>query len=290
MEGFLGMATVQDLIESPSGSFLLFCEEIAKGAPGMVRLLGDWLANRGSAEKNPAIRRFVLGHEHRVIDTLTMADIKAATEWSRAEIPKRHALGESRGTAPHRWLDDFDTPWTFNYQFHGLLDKMKKIPTWEEYENWFFSQGASTYYVPAVEALKRRHPSPNKADFTQFLACLRWRVGCAYYSFLREMHLYTTLRVVYGLPMRYHVLADSQMRIDMWCHNYLLAVCVENKDYRAEQGGRKQRLEDIVRGTRFQVIPVTLGKPTGFGRPHLVSPAEIKRVAEQIRLSTQKAA
>lgn len=272
-------ASAQGLMERPSESFAKFCEELVRGAPSLLRLLEEWLANRGSIQKNPGVHRFVLRHAHEALDRLTLKDVERATNWPRSEIPRRHALGEARGTSPHRWLDDFDTPWTFNYQFHGLLDRLGYIPNWEEYSAWFFKDGAPTYYTPVLAEFQRRNLQFSKQDLDVFHNCLRWRVGCAYYSFLREIHLYTELRLRHGLPMRYHVLADSQMRIDMWCHNCLLAVCVENATYRTEQGGRKQRLEDIAQGTRFRVIPVTLGKPTGFGRPHLVSAQEIARVA-----------
>ena len=268
----------------PCDEFIRFRQELLQAGQGI--LMSDyrtWLNGRGSQSRNPDIHAFVHGISHVALDRITLPELRAAVSWGRMDREERHALGDSRGTAPHRWVDDFDTPWTFNYMLHDQMESIGRIPYWQEFKENFSGNGRARYYDPICREYRRRFPERADGQHAEFSSAMRWRVGCGYYSFLRELHLYTQLRLTHGLPMRYHVLADAQMKVDMWCGRSLLAVYVENDRFRAGEEGRKRFLSRVAQGSGFSTIEVRLGKPTTFGLPHLVTDAEIARVAAKIR-------
>jgi len=283
--------------EAPSAAFLAMRRELlappadpgrgGDGPPGLMPEYTAWLRGRGCPRSNPAIHRLVHGLPHERLDLLGWEEVRAAVSWPAADVGERHALGAVRGVGEHRWVEDFDTPWTFAYQLHGLMESLGRVPWWPDYRDWLRGPGRGTYLGPATAAFRAREPRADADRRRSFADALRWRVGCGYYSFLRELHLYTSLRVRHGLPMRYHVFADAQLRVDMWCGPTLVSVYVENARFRAGEEGRKRLLRRVCGGGGFRFCEVRLPRAVVFGRPHLVPEAEIARVARELRANLE---
>ncbi len=110
---------------------------------------------------------------------------------------------------------------------------------------------------------------------------VRWRVGNAYYSFLREIYTVVRLRAM-GIDLRVQPLADALFRVDAWVGRKVVSLRVGNKKFRqGESAGRKTRPEQLLADVlpRFEFSAIELSPATKVGRVHLPSAEHIHQAA-----------
>jgi hypothetical protein len=197
-----------------------------------------------------------------------------------------HALGDVKRrdgeavSAIVDWHPDF----AFTHVFHVCTEQMGKLPTYQEFRDysWNTPLGLKMIGNPAREKLSEVAFS----EIPEWLAraAVRWRIGNAYYSFLREVYTVVELRSR-GVDLRVHPLADALFRVDAWTRSRALSLLVGNKKFRqGETSGRKktpqQLLADVDPPFEFSVIE--LKAATVFGSVHLPSRDLLDRAAAQL--------
>jgi len=229
-----------------------------------------------------AVHEFVGGFSHRALYALSVADVEAACR--RTE----HALGDvSKGwleaQPDYRAARDFDTPFAMQHLFHAFLERRGRLPLWQDVMP-FLEREVPEYYVgPFREATGyASSPPPRRAVLDKGI---RWRLGCAYYSFLREADVLVRLRRAHGVDARYHLLADVTFRVDLWVGNVIVSLFVSNGDFRTAQGGgRKTPVMRVFRdgADRFSFVDMPRPKPRKFGVVDLVPVEEVAALARRI--------
>lgn len=257
---------------------------VARGGARARESLSDWLAR---ADRNPAylpVRKWVTGHAHGALFGLGLDEVWAVTRHPDDAIRTGHALGDLRWRAEYKAADNFNTPWALQYLLHGLMEKLGRLPRWEDFRAFLKGDEARHCHFGPFE--RRFLADADPATARLLLEGYRWRVGNAYYSFLREVDLMTRLRLEHGLDVRYHVLADAQFKVDFWVGNVLVAVFIKNPRFREGAAGRKDRVEDLMDVSAFRTLALELEAPTTKGRAALVPPHEVARAAAAIRAAS----
>ncbi len=228
----------------------------------------------------PHVPRAVLGHTTAVVYDLSPSDVEAicrASEHPLGDIRKQTAMAV-------RPVVDWRPDFAFTYVMHLALETLGRLPTFQEFGRFCADDpaGRAALGDPARELRERasqRGYSP--AHVTQ---AIRWRIGLAYYSFIRELYTITGLRAA-GLDVRTHPLADALFRVDAWADRTVLSLYIRNPRFRDGARGRKPRTGDILAGARppFRHEELRLTTRHEFGCVHLPDPGQITAVAKRIR-------
>lgn len=220
----------------------------------------------------------VMAHRTKTLYTLTRKDV------DRVRDRRGHALGEITRAEGERigaivdWSPDF----AFTHVFHYALESLGHLPTWPEFREF------SAHDETACEALwvpAQRKVAEEVEQFGRDAAykAMRWRVGKAYYSFVREVHLIICLHAR-GIDVRFHPLADALFRVDAWWGATVVSLYIRNDEYRSGRWGRKDRPEEILAGSAhaFRFETIDLEAADKFGVVYLVREEDIDRVAERL--------
>lgn len=250
--------------------------------------------------------------EHGVVDTMRDHTTKAIYRWSTAafeELKKNHThpLGDlQKAEISHiKLAADWEPNFAFVHLFHRLAEQLKHPPRWSEFDDFVYGtdEGQAMFgneraeleeviYAAELERITQKFPrsiDPENRARRLAKGSLDWRIGNAYYGFVREMYTAVALRER-GLDVKVHPLADANFRADGWVGSTILSVFVVNPEYkvadeaRAEktQRGRKIRVEKLFPGGEFGFAALTMDAAEEYGKFHLPTPAEIDRVAHDL--------
>lgn len=219
----------------------------------------------------------VMLHRAEAVYTVSSEDVRTVA----SEHPLRKVRPQ-QGYAVEpikNWRPDF----AFTHLFHFCLEEMGRVFTFGEFRaHSGLEANAAMLWQPAhgklLEAEAQGYCRQAARD------AMVWRVGLAYYSFLRELYVVARLREC-GLDMRTHPLADALFRADAWHGNTVLTVYVNNTEFRHGSAGRKPPAEEVLadRHGRFQFVALGMKPGREFGRVHLPSDREIDNCAAAIR-------
>jgi hypothetical protein len=228
----------------------------------------------------PHVPRAVMGHTTSVVYSLTPASVEAvcrASEHPLGDIRKKTAMAV-------RPVVDWRPDFAFTYVLHRALESLGRLPTFQEFSRFCADDpaGRAALGNPAREMRDRAtQQGYASADVTQ---AIRWRVGLAYYSFVRELYTIAALRAA-GLDARTHPLADALFRVDAWAGRTVISLYIGNPRFRDGARGRKPRTENILAGARppFRHEELRLTTRHEFGRVHLPDPGQIATAAARLR-------
>jgi hypothetical protein len=227
----------------------------------------------------PQVPRTVLRHVTRVLYELEPSRVEAVCAASE------HPLGDIRKDVAMSvqpvvdWRPDF----AFTHVMHLALESLGAVPTFQELAGFCRDDpaGRAALGDPArqirADAVRLGHPAEHARD------AVRWRIGLAYYSFLREVYTVTVLRAA-GLDVRAHPLADALFRVDAWAGRTVLCLYIRNARFRDGRSGRKPLAADILSGARppFRYQELRLDTQHVFGCVHLPAADQIRAVARRI--------
>ncbi|MBV1853948.1 hypothetical protein [Catellatospora tritici] len=245
-------------------------------SPGTRRAFAAW-------QVDPRYGQVVSHLEQHVTEVLyqvTVADV--------ADVCRRteHALGEvSRAVAESvKPVVDWNPAFAFTHVLHHLLEESEAIPTWRDFITFFRSDRTGYAMLGRAIAEKSEELLATGLPRSSVDDAMHWRVGNAYYSFLRELWVVANLRAA-GVDVRMHPVADALFRVDAWFERTALIVYVANAKFRDQHAGRKVRAEQLLRGAEpgFDIDTVQLRTAAAFGRVHLPSQSDIKQVAERLK-------
>ncbi|MBW1599977.1 hypothetical protein [Streptomyces sp. JJ38] len=228
-----------------------------------------------------AVAPVVQAHETRVVYDLTSQDI-----WDVCRRTE-HALGEvkRRDAESVRRIVDWHPDFAFTHALHICMERTGRLPAFGEVRDYAMTDelGREMLGEPARRAIAAEVDRGTPEWLVK--AAMRWRVGNAYYSFLRETYTIVELRSR-GIPLEVHPLADALFRVDAWVGRTALSLRVGNKKFRhGEHDGRKvppeRLLADVVPALGFHTIE--LGAASEFGVVHLPSSGQLDAAADGLR-------
>jgi len=204
---------------------------------------------------------FVENFEHKALFEFTptdMQNVMEETEHALGDVPKEHAIKE---------IEDFTCPFALQHIFHRYIENAGRIPTWQQFSRWMNNQ-AYPYWLEEIEPLKKSLQGYSEDRIND---AVRWRLGKFYYSALRELDLLIWLRSR-TLDVKYHLLADVLLRVDLWIEDLLVCVYFANKKYRAGNKGRKPPAESFFNEAAppFKILDFPVERQ-GFGNIWLIS-------------------
>lgn len=202
-------------------------ELLARGGAPAQRAYDVWLRRRGYG----AVHTLVHGFRHAYLEGITPAQLLDTRARSA------HALGDVRTEEQLPEVENWTTPFAFEHLFHRYLEDQRRVPTWQEFSGWLNGEAAAFFVGPLLRGTGWHGADPARKRALK--RAYRWRLGKFYYSALRELELYARLRHEYGLPLRYHLLADVLLRTDFWLGDNVVCLYFANPTYRDREAGRK---------------------------------------------------
>jgi hypothetical protein len=248
------IVTARDVIE-------LFAGRSINAAAALRRWRGD--------PTKAEVVRLVEAHSAQVVHALSPADIESIC--GRTD----HALGEvKRGVAESvssvvDWHPDF----AFSHLLHHLVEANGEVPTWQDLKR-MRGRVDEVLWKPAREvrdqAVRAGHDQEHVRD------AITWRIGNAYYSFLRELYVLSVLRES-GLDARAHPLADALFRADLWIGGTVVSLYVGNPKFKSTSAGRKPRAQQLLDDAQppFGFLDLELATKSKFGVVHLPDGREV---------------
>ncbi|MFD4252516.1 hypothetical protein ACFWQL_22500 [Amycolatopsis thermoflava] len=202
----------------------------------------------------------------------------------------QHPLGDIKKAeiAKVREVRDWEPTFAFTHLFHYYLEQRNELPTWERFSDFLLRSNEGRELFGDEIHQKRIEFSESacragRNDITEQLVgeALRWRVGLAYYSFLREVYSVVALRSL-GVDVRVHPLADAMCRVDAWVDDTIISLWVSNAEFRTQAAGRKIKVGELL-GDTFRYLDIELDKATTYGRVHLPSRQRLEEAARRIK-------
>jgi hypothetical protein len=232
--------------------------------------------------KNPRRQRVVAlvsKHTTQVLYKLTPDDVAKVCENTE------HPLGNIQKTKVEsiRQARDWNPSFAFTHLFHYFLERKGFLPYWQHFYNFlFYEEEGRSLFGREVSAQKKLILKGGRVGKDLAGEALKWRIGLACYSFLREVYSVVALRAR-GVDARVHPLADALFRTDAWVDNIIISMWVSNEVYRSKGAGRKKRVNDLLNGANpLCYLDIPLDRATEFGRVHLPSDEAITQAVSLI--------
>ncbi|MFF4187711.1 hypothetical protein ACFYZ9_31415 [Streptomyces sp. NPDC001691] len=232
----------------------------------------QWEQDSRRREVVPVVR----GHVVRVVYEATSADVERICR--RTE----HALGEVRrkdGEAV-RSIVDWHPDFAFTQMFHICMERLGAPPTYQDFRNFAENDRLGNCMISTPARAKVSEVIRSGVPESLAKDAMRWRIGNAYYSFLREIYSVVELRKR-GVPLQMHPLADALFRVDAWTRQVALSLRVKNEKFREGQRGRKRPAADLLADLRppIEFTDVELQPAAVYGRVHLPTQEQLDETA-----------
>jgi hypothetical protein len=228
--------------------------------PAWQARLDSWRADpRYSAKVVP----FVENMSVSVLYRLSPESIEAVCR--RTE----HALGNIRRETAQsvRSIVDWNPSFALEHTLHHAVEALGEVPAYQEFRD-FCAQPGSVGDAMLGQPARIAVRDAMSAGATRKAArdALRWRVGNAYLSFLKEAYVLTVLRHDLRVDARYHPLADVLFRVDCWAGHACVELYVGNAKFKDGRAGRKP---GPLPCPRITIVPLRLPTVHVFGTVHL---------------------
>ena len=227
-------------------------------SPKAAAMFDAWKADPRRALVAPA----VLGVEITVPYRITPEDVRrvcATTDHALGKADRRTAEGVE---SIRDWHPDF----AFAHTLAMATEELGLVPTYQEFRDYLLNtaNGLERLGSPAIRAMDDAVAHGHSVEAAKH--AMRWRVGNAYYAYLKELYLVTLLRDL-GHDARTHPLADALLRVDCWVGDVLVSLYVGNTFYRSGDRGRKVPSHEILGDAKpkFDFRELELPTPHKFG-------------------------
>ena len=231
--------------------FLGYCPEWSS-------LLQAWHAD---SRYRPEVVPFVEGFRATVLYTLTPEDVQAVCRKTE------HALSNVKRQAAEavRPAVNWNPAFALEHALHSAAEGLKQLPTFQEFREYCNTDSAGKRMLGNPSKALRARLVASGLPNTQAKDAIRWRIGNAYLSFVREAYLIAVLRCDLDLDVQYHPLADVLFRTDAWVGSVRVLMHVRNAEFREGSAGRKP----LLTCSGMKSISFELPKPHAFGVVHL---------------------
>ena len=187
----------------------------------------NWMIEQGHIRS--CMEKFKHSHLYRVTPSEVVNSINRSG----------FALGGTRkDDSGFAGINNASSPAPFTLMLHNLLEAKKRVPLWEDFRNRIISK--PEIYLDFVCLNEKVNLSDFNGDWLDNPAAraVRYRLATAYNSWIRELHLFATLRHDYNLPVRHHFMLDILWKQDIVCENKVIELYVDSP-YKTSYSGRK---------------------------------------------------
>jgi hypothetical protein len=272
-----GVEQPSSLMATPSGATETTYEEVVAHFAGRSQRashrLAEWRADPG---KRDEVVPFVEAARTASAYRLGPDDVAAVAEATE------HALGEAKRSIAESVIPvrDWHPSFAFEHVLHYAAETLGSIPTYGEFRTFCRDDAAARRMLLAPARAARDQAAASGYEADHIAQALRWRVGNAYYSYLKEIYALSVLRSA-GIDARYHVLADVLFRTDLWVGELCLSIYVSNTLFKAGVSGRKPKAEEVLGDGPFRFARLEIPARPEFGTVHLPDPGQLVRVVRQ---------
>ena len=222
------------------------------------------------------VAEHVLAHTTRRPYTLTIADLRevaAGTEHALGSASR--AVGEGV-SAIRNWNPRF----ALTHVFHYALESIDAPPTYQAFRSFCRDDATARamLWQPAIDTIESVGGEVGRDRARE---AMRWRVGNAYYSFLRELTVLAELRAR-EVDLQVHPLADALFRVDGWAGKVAVSLYVRNQQYRDGATGRKIQPSRLL-GPTFTYLEIVMRTQHVFGRLHVPDAPALDQAASRIK-------
>lgn len=229
----------------------------------------QWLATRGD------VATVMLGHVTSRVYDVTSSDVEHIARTTE------HALGSVRReqAAAVPAMRDWSSPFAMTHALHACIEQIG-LPTFGAFRDWCANTDTGRYMLwdDLLEIQNTLVSSGVQRE--SVMAASRWRIGNAYYSFMRELYVLSTLREC-DLDVFTHPVADSLFRVDAWTSSTMLSIYIGNSTFRDGTRGRKVS-PVVLNGGAMKHHEIRLETPRNFGRIHLPDHDAIATAAREM--------
>ncbi|MCV9964691.1 hypothetical protein OIU34_22635 [Pararhizobium sp. BT-229] len=219
---------------------------------------------------------------HKTLYKLTLKEVRAQIK--KYDDERIHALGNTKGKdcrpsiRTGRKEMNLSPPFAFAFINHRLLEDMERLHDFKDFVR-FTSRNPeylATFYC-------YHYPDLTLADFHENwdenpkLRGLRFRAGLAYYSFLREIYLFTYLRERHGFHVGFHIILDIEAKCDMVVEGIPTAIYIGENRFLE----RKTDITDVFGGQK--TLNCVLNEQKTYGGCWVFSEMEMDGFADQVR-------
>jgi hypothetical protein len=180
-------------------------------------------------------------------------------------------------------IRDWNPNFAFTHVLHHVTALLGHLPTWQEFRD--FASSDSDVRPMLWEPAMRANDAAVAAGYptAEVRNAMQWRIGNAYYSFVREAFIVAQLNAV-GLKPKFHPLVDALFRVDLWVDDVNINLFVGNQIYRDGFNGRKVASSQILSDARppFRNLDIQLPIQHTFGNVHLPKPEAITEILQHI--------
>lgn len=223
-----------------------------------------WEKRRGKTENWPELMDGFRKLEHRILYKLNIVDV------DNAIAKTTHSLGNlEKSCSKFDNIHNYSPPVPLIYIFHSILEKLGRVPLWNDVQRYLFGEMRSLCWIPFCKSRNLDPSLPVITHDKRILDAFQWRIGNAYYSWLREIDLLTYLRRKHKLDLRYHFLVDAEWRADFVAGRIMLELYIKNREFKDDGSGRKLTCAKMNEG--YKVLPIKMDVRPAFGKPWLVS-------------------
>ena len=239
--------------------------------------LNRWRTDAGKHRVVPK----VINHVTKIVDNLQPSDVLKLCREIAADSSK-HALGEinKKDVEKVPEIRDWHPDFAFTQLLHLVTEEAGALLPFDDFiRHQVFKDALYDQIRDKVSHVAQGDiPKQNLAK-----SAVRWRIGLAYYSFLKEQFVISLMRDE-GVNVKQHPLADALFRVDCWVGDTNIDLYVTNPLYRAGGGnaGRKIRSADLLRDAAppFNNIILECKPRHRFGDVHLPDENDVRRACK----------
>ena len=165
--------------------------------------------------------------------------------------------------------------------FHKYLEE-RGIPTWQEFRAHLLEKDMQNVFLKPWWATLVSELDAYDNDHIK--DAITWRVGCMYYSAMRELHFISRMRERHGIQLKYHIFADVRLRTDFWIDTNNISLFLSNSSYRSGKKTRKKTAKDILsdRNPKLYFHEVEFSNQYDRGNLYMINDKEIDKLADAL--------
>lgn len=220
-------------------------------------------------------------HVTKAVDSIQPQDVLKLCKEIAADRSK-HALGEikSADVAKVPEIRDWHPDFAFTQVLHFVTEVAGVLLPFDDFIR--HSVFKEAFYDQIREKISSVAQC-NEEKESLAKRAVRWRLGIAYYSFLKEQYVISLMRSE-GISVKQHPLADALFKVDCWAGNTNIDLYVTNPLFRAKGGsaGRKIKSADLLADAvpPFTSIILECATRHTFGDVHLPDEDEVRRACK----------
>lgn len=193
--------------------------------------------------------RSIREHTANYANQVTAGDVASVAQQPGQDLNTIVGLRAREYARENLLIRDGHPDVSFTFLFHAALEEMGVVPTWIGWREWLRSSRTPTVNQATLDIRERARSALGHwigeaaavYGLESSQGAARWRIGLAYFSFLRELWVLGRLRES-GLKILCHPYIDLAYRIDGWLtapQPTVLELYIANTRFRSADSGRK---------------------------------------------------